>query len=106
MLHTPSPTAIDPGWFSAYAAQANGPVHGTQMSVAAEAVRPGDYLPPQPCLSVSAWAQCGFRVGPLSKDVCLGLSAMPGRVVLFGPLGVLTSTAHGDVVTVVRPDPT
>jgi hypothetical protein len=105
MLHTPARPAIDPRWFAAYTARANGPVIGSQLSASAQSIRPGDFLPPQPCLAASAWADSGFRVGPLPRDVCADLPAGPGRVLLFGPLGVLSSLAPEDSVTVVRPNP-
>ncbi len=89
-------------WFVEHAAQANGPVEGVEMSVAAHAIRPGDYLPPQRCLDPTAWQDSGFRVGLRRRNVCLDL--VPGRVLLFGPLGVLDSLTTETAVTVVRPD--
>jgi hypothetical protein len=104
MLHTPARLLIDPRWFAAYAASANGPVEGTEMTVVALAVQPHDYLPPQTALNPTAWRDSGFRVGPLGRDVCADLPGAAGRVLLFGPLGVLDVLAHYAVVTVVRPD--
>lgn len=92
----------DSPWFVEHAAQANGTIEGVEMSVAAHAIRPRDYLPPQRCLDPTAWQDSGFRVGPRGRNVCLHL--VPGRVLLFGPLGVLDSLTTETAVTVVRSD--
>lgn len=89
-----------------FAAEANGEIAGCAMAVRAEELRPGDYLPPQPCLDPTAWQSSGFRVGPSDRDICLNPALLPDRVLLFGPLGVLESLSNGDVVDIVRPQGT
>jgi len=61
-----------------HAADANGPVHGSPLTVPASAVKPGDYLPPQRCLDPSAWQDCGFPVGARPEDVCRDHPSLPG----------------------------
>jgi hypothetical protein len=85
-----------------HAQDANGPIDGSHLSVRADAVQPGDYLPPQPCLDPTAWQDSGFRVGPSASDVCLNPPLLPTQVLLFGPLGVLEALTNSDQVTVVR----
>lgn len=73
------------------------------MSVRTVDVRPGDYLPPQACLDPTDWQDSGFPVGPAPGDVCLDYPR-PGRVLLFGELGIMDSLTKHLVVTVIRPD--
>lgn len=103
MLHTPNRLQIDPAWFAVFAAKANGPVVGLELSVEARTVRPGDYLPSQDCLAETPWHDCGFRVGPLPRDVSFDRRDDGAKVLLFGPLGVLDSLTQQSVVLVVRP---
>jgi hypothetical protein len=79
------------------------PLHGTTLSITVRTAQPGDYLPPQAGLDDTAWADTGFRVGDRDGDVCLDLPDLPGKVLLFGPLGVLHTLADATTVTVVRP---
>jgi len=88
-----------------HAADANGPVPGSPLTVPASAVKPGDYLPPQRCLDPSAWQDSGFRIGARPEDVCRDHPLAAGHVLLFGPLGVLDFLRNRDVVFVVRPAP-
>ena len=79
-----------------------GPVRGTAVQVTAKAILPGDYLPPQPLLHGTAWQESGFRTGGRPDAVRVNLPVLSGRVLLFGPLGVLDSLRNADQVVVVR----
>lgn len=73
-----------------------------EITVRADEIRPCDYLPPQPELDATAWQDSGFRVGPRKRDVCRDAPRAPGRVLLFGPNGVLDSLSSQTEVLVVR----
>lgn len=94
---------MDARWASARDAQAIGLVEGSTQTLPAVDLRSGDYLPPQPALDHSAWRGSGFRIGYRPRDVRTDVPLLQGRVLLFGPLGVLDFLAESDLVSVVRP---
>ncbi|HET7476695.1 MAG TPA: hypothetical protein VFJ97_11835 [Dermatophilaceae bacterium] len=75
---------------------------GPAEQIVGRSVRPGDYLPPQPCLDGTAWQRTGFLVGRRACDVCLDLPDLPGHVLMFGPDGVLHTVADDQVISVFR----
>ena len=73
-----------------------------ELDLPARHLRPGDFLPPQRALHGTPFRSDGFTVGADPSDVVAGTAALPGRMLLFGPTGVLRSLTPDATVTVRR----
>jgi hypothetical protein len=75
----------------------------SELRIAAEDIRPGDYLPPQPALHGSRFRDTGFQVGRSDRDVVRSLPVLSGRLLLYGPDGSLDAVRTDAEVAVRRP---
>jgi hypothetical protein len=73
-----------------------------ELDLPARQLRPGDFLPPQRALHGTPFRSEGFTVGAEPSDVVAATAALSGRMLLFGPAGVLRSLTLDATVTVRR----
>jgi hypothetical protein len=72
------------------------------LHIEARLIQPGDFLPPQRALHGTRYREVGFAVGGEGRDVVSGVAGLAGRMLLYGPAGVLDAVDVDSEVAVRR----